>query len=208
VKYKLVIFDFDGTLADSFPWVLQILDQVSDKFRVKRIAKNDIDTLRSSSARKLLKSYGVPVWKLPLMARYVRSLMAEDIYQVPLFAGIDSLIRRLAEQGLSLALVSSNSSKNVHRVLGPEIVPLISYYECSVSLFGKPARLKKILQKSGVSPHEAICIGDEIRDIEAAGKMSIPFGAVAWGYTRLEALMAHSPQEVFNTVDEIAELVG
>jgi phosphoglycolate phosphatase len=73
-----------------------------------------------------------------------------------------------------------------------------------VRVFGKQAKLKKLLKQSGVEANEAICIGDEIRDIQAAEKMQIPFGAVSWGYTNVEAMKAHHPAEVFASVGEIA----
>jgi phosphoglycolate phosphatase len=83
----------------------------------------------------------------------------------------------------------------------------MTYLECDVSLFGKRARFRKILKQSGVRPNEALCIGDEIRDIEAARQEHIPFGAVAWGYTNIEAFRAHSPAEVFAHVDDIVERI-
>ena len=46
MTYKLVIFDFDGTLADSFPWALQVMDDVADRYRLRRINRADIDAIR------------------------------------------------------------------------------------------------------------------------------------------------------------------
>jgi phosphoglycolate phosphatase len=48
-------------------------------------------------------------------------------------------------------------------------------------------------------------VGDEVRDAKAAHAERIHFGAVAWGYTRLDALLAHAPEAVFASVDELAE---
>ena len=96
----------------------------------------------------------------------------------------------------------------MRRILGPENEALIQYYECGVQLFGKQAKLKKVLKQSGTLPGEAICIGDEIRDIQAARKAKIPFGAVAWGFTKVEALLAYAPNEVFSSVGEIAEKIA
>ncbi|NMB89657.1 MAG: HAD hydrolase-like protein, partial [Chloroflexi bacterium] len=56
---------------------------------------------------------------------------------------------------------------------------------------------------SRIHPGEALCIGDEIRDIEAAHKVKIPFGAVSWGYTNVEALQAHAPFEVFANIEDM-----
>jgi len=62
-----------------------------------------------------------------------------------------------------------------------------------------------VLRSSGVTAAEAICVGDEIRDLEAARGEGIAFGAVSWGYTNPEALQAHGPEEMFSSVDEILQ---
>lgn len=208
MSYQLVIFDFDGTLADSLPWMVSILDQVADKFHVKRVDPNDLETLRGYSARQLFQLYEIPFWKLALMGSYVRRQMGENIDQIQLFPGVERLLTRLSQQGIPMALVTSNSYENACQVLGPENAALFRYFECGVSIFGKPPKLQKILRKSKVARSEVICIGDEIRDIEAAKKVKIPFGAVSWGYTRLAALQAHGPEEVFASVEEMIEKIA
>ena len=207
MKYKLVIFDFDGTLADTFPFVLNIMDQVSEKFELQKVDRNEIDMLRGLDARKIMKHLDIPLWKVPAMSKYVMSLFTKEIRFLSLFEGIDQLLQDLAGQGIKLGLVTSNSYENVCKILGPENAALIQYYECGVRIFGKQSKLKKVLKQSGVEAGEAICIGDEIRDIQAAQKVKIPFGAVSWGYTNVEALKEYAPTEVFTRVAEIAERI-
>jgi len=72
-----------------------------------------------------------------------------------------------------------------------------------VSIFGKRAKLRKVLRLTGIHPAQAILIGDEIRDIEAARDAGIASGAVTWGFTDLDTLKAHSPDMLFESVDEI-----
>ena len=207
MKYRLVIFDFDGTLADSFPWFVGIVNQIADKYRFKRIAEDEIDTLRGYDARTLMKHLGVTWWKMPLIARHMRRMMAQDIHHISLFDGVSDVLRRLAQDGVTLAVVSSNSESNVLRVLGPENAALISHFGCGVSLFGKQAKFREILKKTGISPQETLCIGDETRDIMAAKSENLACGAVTWGFATIEALRAHSPNEVFANVDGILEAV-
>lgn len=69
-----------------------------------------------------------------------------------------------------------------------------------MSIFGKAVRIRKVLQQSGASPQGTIFIGDELRDLEAAQKAGIAFGAVAWGYTDVGAFQERAPQEVFSFV--------
>ena len=139
------------------------------------------------------------------MSRYVLQLMAEQIAQIRLFPGVDRLLPELADRGLTLAVVSSNSRENVCRVLGPANTACVRYFECGVSLFGKAAKLRKVLRQSGARPAETIMIGDEIRDLQAARAVHIAAGAVTWGYNHPAALKAHAPDVVFARVDEIAE---
>jgi phosphoglycolate phosphatase len=208
VRYKLVIFDFDGTLADSFPYFMSIVNELADRFRFKRVEESEVDALRGYSARELIKHTGVSMWKLPLIAVHARRRMAKDIEQVALFEGVDEMLRGLTEKGVKLAVVTSNSRENVRRVLGPENAALIQYWECGVGIFGKQAQFRKVLKRSGVLPGEALCVGDEIRDIEAAKGANIACGAVAWGFATVEALVAHGPTEVFGSMEEIVERVG
>lgn len=207
MKYKLVIFDFDGTLADSFPWYIQVINTVADKYRFKRIETHEIEMLRGYGARQIVQHLGVPWWKLPLIARYMRTLTAQNIGQITLFEGVDRLLQQLSQAGVQLALVTSNSYENVVNVLGPDHAARIKYYECDVPIFGKRAGFQRILKQSGIPAQHALCIGDEARDIEAANKEHIPFGAVTWGFARIEALQAHRPAELFQKVDDIAAAI-
>ena len=62
---------------------------------------------------------------------------------------------------------------------------------------------------AGVDAGSAISIGDEVRDIEAARAAGIASGAVTWGYAAAEALRAHDPEMMFETMDEIVpRLIG
>jgi len=208
MKYRLIIFDFDGTLANSLPWVMSIMNAVADKWHVRRIEDSEIETLRGFDARAFIKHMEVPLWKIPLISKDVKSMMARDIRQIPLFDDMASQLQQLSALGATLAVVSSNSDGNVRQVLGPANAALFQYYECGAAMFGKKAKFRKILNHSGIPHDEALCIGDEIRDSEAARSENIAFGAVAWGYTRLDALQAQSPAEVFMRVDEITKKIA
>lgn len=208
MEYQLVIFDFDGTLADTFPWFTRVLNQVADKYGFKRIAAEEVDTIRGYDGRRILKHLGVPLWKTPKIAGHLRALMTEDIHEMSLFSGMKAVLQTLADSGYRLALVSSNALENINYVLGQDISSLFAHYECGVSMFGKKSKLRGIIKKSGLSADRVIYIGDEIRDLQGARQVGIAFGAVAWGYNKIEAIKAQGPDLVFDTVQEITVKLG
>ena len=207
MKYKLIIFDFDGTLADTFPWFLNTLDHVAEKFSLVRIDKSRKEELRKLDAKSFLKHLKIPLYKLPKIAKYMRCLMTEQIDNIKLFDGAEQLLKDLKIKGYKIAIVSTNSRENIRKVMGKELIKLNDHFAGGVSMFGKETKLKKVLKLSGVQKEEAIYIGDEIRDVQASQKIGLPVGAVAWGYNSAEALSALAPTILFNNLEEILEKV-
>jgi len=205
MRYKLAILDFDGTLADSFPWFTRVVNDAADKFRFRPIAPDEIEGLRGKSAREMMQILGVSAWKLPFIGNYMRKRKSQELHAVRLFADAPAALRRLDAAGVRLAIASSNSEANIHALLGAETARLVAQYECGASLNGKARRFKAVLRRAGVAAAEAISIGDELRDIEAARAAGIAFGAVTWGYTHGAALRAAGPDHVFDTFDALVE---
>jgi phosphoglycolate phosphatase len=205
-KYKLAIFDLDGTLSDSFPWFLRVVNDVADKHRFRRIEDGDVEMLRGKSSGEIIGHLEVPMWRIPVIARDMRRLKSQSIDAIPLFAGVEVMLRELSQLGVTLAVVSSDSERNARRALGKN-AELISRFACGASLFGKAAKFKAVLKRTGVAAADAICIGDEVRDAEAAAQAGIDFGAVSWGFAKPEVLRQASPVLVFDSVAAIARLI-
>ena len=205
MSYRLAIFDFDGTLADSLPWFMGAMNECADRFGFRRVEPHEMETLRGYEARRIIAHVGAPMWKMPLIARHMRTRMEADIGGITLFPGVERLLGELTAAGIRIAIVTSNSAENVRRVLGPRNAALVHHLECGVSILGKQPRLRKVLRAAGIPAAQAISIGDEIRDLHASRAAGIPFGAVGWGFTTLDALRALNPDAVFRTMDEMID---
>jgi phosphoglycolate phosphatase len=208
LKYRLAIFDSDGTLADTLPWMRSIFNELAAEHGFRRVEPHEYERYRDLHGHALLHELGLPLWKLPRVMNSLRRRMAEHTGRLSLFPGISDVLHRLAAAKIQLAIVSSNSRENVERVLGADNSKLIVHFACGASMFGKAAKLRQALRRCSVQPPEAIYLGDEIRDAEAAAKTGIAFGAVAWGQHGAEILRTQKPAQFFTTVPEIADKLG
>lgn len=206
LPYRLVAFDFDGTLADTFPWFCSVLNGVADRYRFRRVAAHEVERLRGLSARAIIADLGIPAWKVPLIARHMRALAARDADAIRLFPGVPEMLGALDAAGIGLAVVSSNGEATVRRALGAS-AGRIRHYACGAALFGKARHLRAVARGAGVAPGAMLAVGDEIRDAEAAAKAGCAFWAVAWGYTDGAALGAHAPAHLFGEPGEIVRAV-
>jgi phosphoglycolate phosphatase len=207
MPYALAIFDLDGTLADSFPWFLGVLNTVAREFGFREVAQGDIEPLRHGSVHEILRKLDVPLWKVPQIAHRMRAMKRADMAHISLFPGVDAMLRALADASVTLALVSSDNAANVRGLLGEANAALFTHFACGAALFGKAAKFKQVMREAGVAPGATIAIGDEIRDIEAARAAGIACAAVTWGYAAPKALRAQNPDVVFERVEEIAAML-
>jgi phosphoglycolate phosphatase len=206
-RYDLIIFDFDGTLADSFAWFWRILPEVTAKFRLRPIDAAQRDKFREMPARAIMAYMGVRWWQAPAIAQYARRRMDEEIDTIALFDGIREMLATLQRAGVRLAVVSSNSEANVRRVLGAETSAHIEHFGCGAPILGKKGRTRRALKGMGTAPQRTLCIGDELRDADVAKEVGAHFAAVGWGYTLPAAFRAAGLDEPFASPEQIVERV-
>ena len=202
-RYRLAIFDFDGTLADSLPWFRASFQDMIARFDLAPVGPDEIEGLRMMTGREIMARLNVPTWRLPAIVSDMRKRKLAAADAIPLFDGVEQMLSALQHLGIRSAIVSSDSEESVRRVLGP-MASLITRFDCGAALFGKHHKFRRVARRLGIKPADTICIGDEIRDIEAAGAAGMDSGAVAWGYAFPAALRAARPTHFFGTIEELS----
>ncbi len=200
---RLAIFDFDGTIADSAAWFFDTVNEAARRHRFREVDSQEREMLRHRSSREIMGYLGVSRWRLPAIARTMRAAMERDIDRISPFAFVPELFKALTSEGISIAVVSSNSEANIRAILGPELTRYVDHFDTGASVFGKARHLRRAISRTKAC--RAVAIGDEERDVHAAQKVGIPALSVTWGYAATTALVAAHPA---NVVTEPGELVG
>jgi phosphoglycolate phosphatase len=206
MNYRFAIFDFDGTLADSFPFFLSVFNTIADLHGFRRIDVEKAGQLRHHGMRQVMAHVGMPAWKLPAASRTFMAMMKDSAGTIALFDGVADALRHLHAHGVLVAVVSSNSEHNVRTVLGPELSALIAQFECGMSVFGKASRIRAVLRRCGVAARDAIYVGDQGLDAEASRKAGVDFGAVHWGYATIEALRLAGADVEFTAPSDLTRI--
>lgn len=181
---------------------------MAEALDLQHIVPEELPRLRGLGARALMRHFGLPAWRLPQVAIRLHALQARDIGEIRLFDGVEEMLAGLAARGVTLAIVTSNAEGNVRDVLGPRNAARIARFACGAPILGKASRLRKVLRATGTAPQDALAIGDELRDLEAARRAGIPAGAVTWGFANVEALRAAGPAAMFSSPAEILALAA
>ncbi|CAG9191366.1 Phosphoglycolate phosphatase [Burkholderia vietnamiensis] len=207
MSYRLIAFDFDGTLADSLDCFLSALTDASRLHGFRDATPELRPALRGMSAREIIRALEVPVWKVPRVTLDVRRLMRPRLAQVELFPGVAATFDALAARGIRIAIATSNSEDVVRDRLGPHASGRVDTFACGIPLFGKARRLRALVREAGVQPADVLYVGDEIRDAEAARRARIAFQGVAWGYTTPHALQPHCDTPLLPSLDALLACV-
>ena len=203
--YRLVIFDFDGTLSDSGHWFLSIVDDLAARFRFRSVSPDEIEGLRKRTTREVIDHLGIPRWKLPIIARHIRTRFGRNTDQIHLFDGIREMLATLSAAGVRMVICSSNAEDNVRAILGPEDAARFEAYFCGSGLFGKVRKFRRVAKVTGIPASAILSIGDETRDVDAAREVGMGAAAVLWGYANPEMLLAMKPDKTFATPQEVVD---
>lgn len=205
---KVIIFDFDGTIADSFAAVLKITNQLALEFGYAPARPEDVPRLKNLSSREIVKQSRVSPFKLPFLLRRLRGELNREMDQLQPIAGMKTALLALKQQGYRLGIVTSNSCENVVAFLkAQELDAIFDFVGSGLALFGKGRVIQQILRQQHLNPEDVIYVGDETRDIEAARKIGIKVISVSWGYNSSQALAAENPDFLIHQPEELLQVV-
>lgn len=197
-----IIFDFDGTIADSLPLIIQTYQQLTQKYKLTAVSDQEILAWRSKSAREILKLSGISVFKIIPILNEGKRIFSRHINQVQPIPGIADALHQLSATH-HLGIITSNSTANVHDFLQRHNLQIFSFIHSDNTVFGKADVIKKALKQYHIPPSQVVYVGDEIRDIHAARRAGILCLSVSWGLNTRESLSNHRPAKIIDAPQEL-----
>jgi phosphoglycolate phosphatase len=205
---KTLVFDFDGTIADSIEVLVEIARRITMEYGYGEISRADIASLKQMSVYDGVEKLKIPLRKLPFLIAQGKKELSREIENVALIPGMKETLVGLKNKGFTLGILTSNSKENVTKFLRKNNLNCFSFIYSGRDLLGKDKVIRRMLSERRLARKEVIYLGDEIRDIEACKKIGVKIAAVSWGLSSREALERYEPDWVIDSPQELLDLVA
>lgn len=206
MKNQVIIFDFDGTLADVIPVFREIYDELTPKYGLRPISDQDYIELRKKSIWGVMFWVRLAPWRLKGLLKDGRRLFAGQKNRVDLFPGIPELLKKLHKDGHKLYILSSNRERSIRAILERYDLNYEMIVMKRPKFFGKAGSISKLVAQHSYDRKNTWMIGDETRDVNAGNGARVNTIAVTWGLQAGEILKTKKPDHIANSVKDIAKI--
>lgn len=202
----MLIFDFDGTIADTFQQTMLITNILSDEFKFKKVHPHEVEFLKGKTVQEVIAHLKVPILQIPNIVTRARSELHKQINSIEPVDGLNEILPLLKQAGVQMGILTTNSQQNVENFLKINDLEIFDFILSTSRVWGKNHGLRKLMSEQKLMPDEIIYIGDETRDIEAAKKEGIKVVAVTWGYNSHAILERFDPDFIVHTPEELFQI--
>ena len=193
-KFKTLVFDFDGTIADTLGETRKIFNELAPSYGIRQIDEHEIAQLRHLSLKQLLDHLEIPKRRLPSLIARGTTTLRGSITRLELIQGMSEVLTELRVHVESFGILTSNTPENVDLFLRTHgLREIFDFISSTSKLTGKSKHLKAIRKTFSLRAEEMLYVGDELRDVKASQKAGIPIAAVPWGFNSRERLAAEEP---------------
>lgn len=191
---KVIVFDFDGTIADTYQAIVNITNDLSSEFGYQPMDEEELLLLKNLSSKEIVKRTEISLFKLPFLVKRVQKELGYQIAELSPIKGIESVLLELKQKDYILGIVTSNVRENVVVFLqNNNLEYIFDFIYSGINIFGKHRIINELVKKHNLNKTDVIYVGDETRDIRSARKSGIRIIAVGWGFNSQEILAEHKP---------------
>ena len=207
----LIIFDFDGVLADTLNDLIQFGQEACDELDISHVVKkDDLCNLEMMSFAAFGRACEVPENFIDEFVQRCLKRFAEKKSPPAIFNGLRDIVRKLATNN-TIAIITTNSSQNVHAFLIEHGLDGNIQAVYGIDTPGSKAQKISIARKqfsTDTKREPVFMVGDSLSDINAAKEAAVTSVAVTWGHQSLEHLLRGNPDHVVHFPQELIEVIN
>lgn len=207
-SYKNLIFDFDGTIADTLPFTINAAIEINNKLGLLENQKIDFEYFRSVDSTEFFEKLEIPKLKLLYFVLKYQRRLVKKLDEINTFDGMTEVLHEIKRRGVDMGIVTSNSSKNVNIFLENNNLKYFDFVYSSINYFNKSKMLNRAIRKYNMDKNNVVYIGDEVRDIQAAKTSGIKVCAVTWGYNFETVLSKYNPDYIVSRPIDLLDLIN
>jgi len=202
----VLIFDFDGTIADTYRYIVEISNRLADEFNYNLIDPDELNELKDRTSQEVIRYLKIPIMKIPSILAKAKKEFYKEIATIEPIKGVEDILKQLRGIGKQMGILSSNTSENILKFLKENNLDIFDFIHTTSKVWTKNTSLKNLIKKHNLQKDHVLYIGDEVRDIAAAKRLGVKVAAVTWGYNSSKTLKKHNPDFLVNSPQELLEL--
>lgn len=208
--YRLLIFDWDGTLVDSIGRIVESMHRAAAGCGLPSLGDEAVKSIIGLGLPEAIQTLYPELREAALIERfrlgYGEHYMSLESEPSALFPGVAESLAAFREQGYQLAVATGKGRRGLHRVLeGHGWLDYFDVTRCADETASKPhpRMLHEIMAHCAVTPERALMVGDSVFDLQMASNAGVDSVAVGFGAQPLDSLRAHGPRLAINEFSEL-----
>lgn len=211
-KYKLVMLDWDGTLMDSVPKIINCMQKSAHVVKVSVPSDTAIKNIIGMSLEKAVAVLFPEHGDLyaDLIAEYKHQYKEIDTTPAPLFEGVARILTALQQQGMLLTVATGKSRAGLERLLDEtKLRDFFVATRTSDDALSKPSpdMLLQLLDKLNIAPTDAVMIGDTQIDMMMAKAANIDRIGVTMGAHNAVQLNEFAPVATADSFVQLQDIL-
>ncbi len=204
---ECVIFDFDGTLADTEKHSLNIYNNLAEKYGYNKFTKEEVEELKKLSPAQFIAATNIPYTDIFRVLKEGQKLLKKHMDEINAYSeDIKVILSDVKSISRKTGIVSSNLIINIKSFLNKYDISDLDFIVSS-PLFSKENKIKRIIRRYRIKPEQILYIGDEVRDITSSRKAGVNIASASWGYNSKNLLMQNNPDFIMDDLSEVVSII-
>lgn len=201
---KYLLFDFDGTVADSLGHVIDVMNRIRFLFGYDKINVEDPEFARHTDNNFATDYLKLNPLQFKIWLRLLKIGMLLKAPRIRLFRGMKSALKKI-EPHYPIGILTSAPFFYTQHILKNNKISGIDTLIANAGYATKDQSLRKFLKQKNLKANQVLYVGDEVRDGHACQKIKMPFAAVEWGKDALDLLKETHPLVILKNPRDLIE---